>query len=52
MLIRGSVQSLSRSVVDADVKALAHGLQGLIDLLDLRAVAQIEEPIHLGCMPA
>ena len=42
----------SRGVVDADVKALAHRPQGLIDLLDLRAVAQIEEPIHLGRMPA
>jgi hypothetical protein len=42
----------SRSVVDADIKTLAHGPQGLIDLLDLRAVAQIEEPVHLGCMPS
>jgi hypothetical protein len=51
MLIRRSVQSLSRSVVDADIEALAHRPQGLIDLLDLRAVAQIEEAVHLGRVP-
>jgi len=42
----------SRWILDADNEDLADGSQGLVDLLDLGAVAQIQQPIDLRPVPA
>ncbi len=41
----------SRRVSDADVETLANHAQGLINVLDRRAVVQIEKPVYLGPLP-